>query len=83
MNEKLVVKSGNSFMLFEEYLEKNAESEMMNTMVSQSPSPRVELPPTSMRRNLTTAQKSPNRGGSFVGTASANKPKATGGSPRA
>ena len=37
MNDKLVVKSGGSYMLMDEFLEVNAEKEMRAKMISNSP----------------------------------------------
>lgn len=74
MNDKLVVKAGGSYLLFDEYLKANAQSEMLNTMVSHSP--RIEQP--SMRRAATGAQAGSPKRSSF--TAGSPKPRA---SPRA
>lgn len=37
MNDKLVIKAGGGFMLIDEFLKNNAHSEMLETMVSNSP----------------------------------------------
>jgi hypothetical protein len=65
MDGKLVVKSGGSFMLIEEFLNFNAQQEMIETMVSNSPD---EKPRKSNAMMMSSSGRASPKRASFAGS---------------
>ena len=73
MNDKLVIKAGGGFMLVDEFLKNNAYTEMMETMVSNSPDEKVG------RKSLTaTGRASPKRTSMVASPKGRQSPKRVG-----
>ena len=73
MNDKLVIKAGGGFMLVDEFLKNNAYTEMMETVVSNSPDEKVG------RKSFTaTSRASPKRASMAASPKGRQSPKRVG-----